>query len=183
MGRKILFVLPVVILILFACDTRQQPWNPVFEDTSFRYLENSIQIALETLNKAENQLKENQPSDTAVSLETVTQICLALKDYYIPLTMVRHQIYDADRFYYLKEKDKAKKSLEASRLIIENINQFAEGAPIHGAFRDLIFMFDGCILSLDEKTHTTNEKLKNLGHKVNLMLIKGGLTISDMKFS
>jgi hypothetical protein len=85
-------------------------------------------------------------------------------------------------FYYLKETDKAKKSLEASRVKIENINQFAKGAPIHGVFRDLIFTIDGCILSLDEKTHTTNEKLKDLGHKVNLMLIKGGLTISDMKF-
>jgi hypothetical protein len=183
MFRKILIFLSAVVLILFACDTRQEPWKPVFEDTSFRYLDYSIQSALESVEKAERQLKENQTADTAASLESVKQICLALKDYYIPLTMVRHQIYDADRFFYLKETGKAKKMLEASRLIIEDINQFAEGAPIHGAFRDLIFMIDGCILSLDEKTPATSAKLKNLGHKVNLMLIKGGLTISDMKFS
>ena len=183
MFRKILFILPAVVFILFACETRQQPWNPVFEDTSFRYLENSIAGALESIEKAENQLRENQPADTAATLEKTKQICLALKDYYIPLTQVRHQIYDADRFFYLKETDKARKILEASRQIVENINRFAAGAPIHGAFRDLISMIDGCILSFDDKTGATNDQLKNLGHKVNLMLIKGGLTISDMKFS
>jgi hypothetical protein len=36
---------------------------------------------------------------------------------------------------------------------------------------------------LDENTGATNNLLKNLGHKVNLMLIKGGLTLSDMTFS
>jgi len=183
MFRKILIILPAVVFILFACETRQQPWNPVFEDTSFRYLENSISDALASIEKARNQLRENQPADAAATLEKTKQVCLALKDYYIPLTEVRHRIYDADRFFYLKETVKARKTLEASRQIIKNINRFAEGAPIHSAFRDLISMIDGCILSLDENSGVTNDQLKNLGHKVNLMLIKGGLTISDMKFS
>lgn len=183
MSRKMFFILPAVIFIFFACDTRQQPWNPIFEDTSFRYLDNSIYNALENLEKAENQLKENHPADTAESLEAAKQICLALKDYYIPLTEVRHQIYDADRFFYLKNKDKARNCLEESRVVIEKMNTVAGGAAIHGALIDLVTMIDGCILSLDETSGKTNDKLKTLGHKVNLMLIKGGLTISDMKFS
>ena len=183
MFRKIVFILLASVFILFACDTRQQPWNPIFEATSFRYLDHSIASALASIDSAEARLRENRPADAAEALEKTKQICLALKDYYIPLTEIRHQIYDADRFFYLGETDRTKHSLETSRQIIIEVNRFAEGAPIHSALRDLVSMIDGCILSLDENTGAANNLLKNLGHKVNLMLIKGGLTLSDMTFS
>lgn len=183
MHQKTLFFLTAVVLLFIACDTRQPPWNPIFEDTSFRYLDNSIQNALKTLEKAEEQMRRQEPEDAAASLAAARQICLALKNYYIPLTEVRHQIYDADRFYYLKEEDTAKHCLEESRLIIENINQFAEGNAIHTALIDLVSMIDGCILSMNESPGMASEKMKTLGHQVNLMLIKGGLTLKDMTFS
>ena len=183
MGKKIQFILPVVVLMLLACESSQQPWNPVFEETSFRYLENSISHMLDAINKAENQLKPDKGSQGYASLEEARQRCLTLKDYYIPLTGVRHHIYDADRFYYLKDKDNAKSRLEASRLVVEQINQTAEGGSIDRALAELIAMIDECILSLDGNKQHTYDKLRELGHKVNLMLIRGELIVSEMKFS
>jgi len=183
MGKKIQFILPVVVLMLLACESHQQPWNPVFEETSFRYLENSISNTLYAINTAEKQLKPEQGSEGYASLEKARQICLTLKDYYIPLTGVRHNIYDADRFFYLKDKDNAMGRLEASRSVVEKINKSAKGGSIDRALAELISMIDECILSLDENKKHTYDKFQKLGHKVNLMLIRGELIVSEMKFS
>jgi len=177
MNLKIILSWAICVLFLLSCDSCP-PWAPILEETSFRYLDTAVDQAIEAISSAKESVRTNKKQDGLASLAKAEHICLNLKKYYLPLTNVRHLIYDADRYVYLKKTGEARKRLEESRVIVEKIDLDFNEPSMEQSTEELIAMIEDCLLSLNGEKKTVMDKFGNLGHHVNMMLIKGELVLS-----
>ena len=175
-------MLMATAIILVSCESNQTPWNPVFEPTDFGYLQNSVTSALNQIDAAQADLNASGDAKGHEALAGARQTLINIKDYYIPLTTVRQIIYDAERYYHLKNTDKAEKNLKQARAIVEEMDQASDTDSFDKAMEQLMLRIDDCILSLNDKPEVAYQKFKELGTKANFMLIKGELVISGVKF-
>ena len=178
MNRSLGFIFMTVMVFVFSCETHHEPWNPIIEETGFNYLESSVTDALVEIGTIENSLKSDETSDGYPSLMKTKQILLSLKEYYVPLTIVRQFIYDADRYFYLKNKVEAENKLKKARSIIEKMVSQFKSHDFGKVLEELIVMIDNCMISMNDRSDRAFKDLKILGHKVNLMLVKGELELS-----
>ena len=173
-----------ILLALIGCQKENQEWNPIFENTSFNYLDTEIERAISIIDEASLET----PGDDAKSLQEKLHLArtslLKIKDYYIPLTRIRHKIYDAERFYKLKDMKKAENLLKDSKSILKTVDTAAENEVFDKVILELESMIDEVTLSLDDKSGSTAySKMKTLGEHINLMLEKGDLVLSGIEFS
>ena len=177
-------ILCFILLTLIGCKKENQEWNPVFENTSFNYLYTEIDRSILIIDEASSDtLKDNEES-LQEKLHQAKSTLLELKDYYIPLTIVRQKIYDAERFYKLKDIKKSENLLSDSKSIIKTIDTATKNQVFDKVILDLESMIDAVILSLDDKSgSTTYGKMKTLGEHINLMLEKGDLVLSGIEFN
>jgi hypothetical protein len=179
-----LFIIIILgsFLVFIHCQQKQEPWIPVLEDTRFNYLDTSVIKVLHILDETTRQLTENDHKSVNQSILNAKQSLLILKDYYIPLTKIRQLIYDADRIYYLERRTESKNKLEEARILLQDINEQAVSQSLNEPIMEVIEKIDDCILTLDKNFSESIVKLKNLGNKINLMLFKGDLILSGIKF-
>ena len=183
MFRSLFIIIAISALLLFTwCQSKDEPWIPVLEDTRFNYLDTSVTKVLKILENTTNQLTKDDYKSANQSLLNAENALLILKDYYIPLTEIRQLIYDADRIYYLKRIAESKTKLEEARVLLQKINQQAISQSLNEPIMEVIQMIDDCILTLDKNFPESIAKLKNLGHKINLMIFKGDLILSGIQF-
>ena len=141
-------------------------------------MEASVLQGLAEIDTLENHLQLDPDSDNYKSLLHAKQALLSLKEYYIPLTIVRQLVYDADRFFYMKNNIEAEKRLTAARKIIENMASLFGSDDFGKVFEELIVMIDTCMMHMDNPPGREFKSLEILGSKVNLMLLKGELELS-----
>lgn len=173
-----------ILLALVGCKNDHQEWNPVYENTSFNYLDTEINRTISIIEEASSEtLKGNEESLQGKLLQAKKRL-LEIKDYYVPLTIVRQKIYDAERFYKLEDFEKSEKLLNDSKSILKTVDSEVENQVFDKVILELETMIDAVILSLDDKSaSTTYNNMKTLGEHINLMLEKGDLVLSGIEFS
>ena len=173
---SVVVVVLLTILIYNSYKRPPEPWKPVLKDTSFEYFNESISEALNTIKDASEKIHSNQDQDASLQLEQAKQALFKLQYYYVPMTNVRQLICDADRLYYLKRFDETNRKLEHARQLLHNIIESFK-PNLTKTIDDVILMIDDVMLAIEDAPQTVPEKFAKLGHKVNLMTVKGELIL------
>jgi len=171
------------LLFLPGCQKESpEPWIPVLEQTDFAYLDNAI---AEVRLGVENLLKQLNSGESAartnVELEKTSQALFKIERYFLPMTEVRQLIYDADRVYYLGRKDEAKQKLQQSKDLLARIGENDAEAVVK-AVNEVIMKIEEAELAFDSEPLAVPEKIRRLGEKINLMVIKGDLVLAGAEF-
>ncbi len=157
-----------------------EAWQPVIEDTRFDYLQDILKPAVPAADSLEKIIRRKAP-EAASAATRVQTTCAKLTDYYIPLTEVRQLIFDADRFYYLKEKERALANLRQAIRLMEQL-ETSRHPQMAEALNALILLVKKVALNLENDAPELNESFRQAGHRVNMMLYKGELILSDEQF-
>jgi len=178
-------ILPVLMLLtLIGCQKENREWNPLFEDTGFDYLHTEIDRSLSIIDEAYSEAGKDNSESVRKKLYQVRKRLLEIKDYYIPFTTVRQKIYDAERFFKLKNIKKSEKLLSDSKFTLRKIDLVTENEVFDKVILELESMIDEVILSLDDNSElNTYNKMKTLGEHINLMLSRGDLVLSGIEFN
>ena len=179
MLKKILLVF--ILLALAGCQKENSEWNPIFEDTDFDYLYTEIGKALSTIDEMSSGAEELiEPEQNKLSL--VRKRLLEMKDYYVPLTSIRQKIYDAERFFKLKDFSKSEGLLNESKSILKTVHLTTKNEVFDKVILELESMIDRVILSIDDKSEpNTYSSMKMLGEHINLLLARGELVLSGIE--
>ena len=106
---------------------------------------------------------------------------LKLHFYYLPMTEVRQLVYDADRLFYLKQSDATKNKLKEANNLLMHVAE-SDGPNLKRSVNELIVMIDELILNIQESSRAVPTKFGEVGHRVNLMALKGEIILSDVTF-
>ncbi len=157
------------------------PWQPVIEQTTFVYVQDILTKTQEPLQQVILPQKDKLTPELQEAVQTVEGNILKLRSYYLPLTEVRQLIYDADRLFYLKHPQQAAGKLRQAVTILKQ-NETSGHANLDKQFNDLIYLVED--LSLSMKTHSQQiaDKFQTVAHRVNMMLYRGELILSDEQF-
>ncbi|MFH2061192.1 MAG: hypothetical protein ABIJ59_20190 [Pseudomonadota bacterium] len=181
MLKKSLFIL--LLFVFVGCQKESIEWNPIFEDTGFGYFHANIDRSLSLID--ETFLKSDSGDQEAVrkNLYMIKQKLFEMKDYYFPLTTIRQKIYDAERFYKIKDIKNSEKLLKESSAILDTIGLKTKNSVFDKVTLDLKTMINKVILSLDDNSESkTYDNMRLLGEHINLMLFKGDLVLSEIEF-
>lgn len=172
-----------ILLILFGCQQDKQEWNPIFEETSFDYFNVNVERSLSLIEDAYSEANEIKQESIQKKLFQAKNRLLEMKDYYVPLTVVRQKIYDAERSYKLNNIEQSGKLLADSISILSSLDVTTKSKNFDKVILNVNSMINAVISSLDEgSTSNTYQKMKTLGEHVNLMLSRGDLVLSGIEF-
>ena len=143
-------------------------------------INHSINKIILTIKDAEATINQ-QDIQSSVSLNHTVNNLLKLRYYYIPMTEVRQLIYSADILFAEKNFNESIKTLQKAKEILTMIDNDG-GNKIKQPLKELYIMIDAIIYDIREKTDNVNDDFKQLGHKVDLMVIKGEFILGDIKF-
>lgn len=181
MLKKYLFFF--ILLAFIGCQKENDEWNPIFEETGFDYFYADINRSLSLIDEAYQESEKGNQETVQKNLYAIKHRLLEIKDYYVPLTAIRQKIYDADRFFKLKNSKKAKSLLNDAQLILDAIDLKTHNKAFDKMTLDLKTMINEVLLSLDDSSESnTYNKMKLLGEHINLMLLKGDLVLSGIEF-
>ena len=156
------------------------PWKPVLEDTSFQYLEYSVENIIREIRTLEKDLKSSKHDSPDKTLHHTMNLLLTLENYYLPITQVRQQIYDADRLISLNQVKKAKDNLIQAENRLMRIENSNGNQVIKKAVTKLDTLVKEAILEIDGPHEKAVAKLEAAGVEANLMLLKGELVLSGI---
>jgi hypothetical protein len=186
MKRYLLFLIPVVFLLAWfgGCqlfESTSKPWVPVFEETSFGYFNEVTQHALSSADEASKEIQAGHRDKADQKLRETVQSLLRMQRYYIPMTEVRQLVYDADRLFYLKKVDETQSKLKQARDSMIQIGN-AESSGLSESAAEVVKMIDELLFAIENSSDSVATHFGELGHRVNLMLIKGELILSEVEF-
>lgn len=154
--------------------TPPEPWKPVLEESGFAYLDSAVDQAVGAVEEAR---QSGAPSDLRGAATSLRR----LQRYYVPMTEVRQLTYDADRLYYLGDIVGAVESLDRARERLLGVAA-AGGADLQKSLDEVALLIDGVVLAVRERRPQVSERFRELGHRVNLLLLKGELTLAGETF-
>jgi len=157
------------------------PWQPVIEKTTFVYMQDILNNIQQPLQQVLLPQKERLEPDVRQALQAVESNVLKLRTYYLPLTEVRQLIYDADRLYYLKQPQQAVGKLQKAVTILKH-NETSGHINLDKQLNDLIFLVEDLTLSIKTNPGQIAAKFQKVAHRVNMMLYRGELILSDEQF-
>ena len=157
-----------------------EPWIPVLEDTSFSYLKDSVSEGVAALEETRKRIRDGEQGSEGL-LQPAINSLLKLHLYYVPMTEVRQLVYDADRLFYLRQSQQAQDRLNKASDMLVNIAT-ADGLHLEESVNELITMVDDLVVNIQELSPRVSEKLRDVGHRVNLMCLKGELVLSGVEF-
>ncbi len=195
--KRTFLLIVFALLVLSACwDSAGQKgtWIPALEDTGFTHLKTtgeSLEVSLKNLRA--NMDKEQWP-EARQSLAEAEEKVRTLLYYDIPITEVRQLIYDAGRFHALDRHDETLEYLNRADKLLGDIGK--HGNPsLREAIQTPRLMIEKLREVLDQEhlatstkyrveiSHSVAEQFSALGHKVNMMAIKGGLLLYGTNFN
>ena len=176
-------LLAVLLFLLTACQEEpSRPWIPVLEQSGFTYLDDAVAELRQEMGEAAGQLRSGANARAALTLEQMSQTLLKVEKYFLPLTEVRQLIYDADRVYYLGQKEKAGQKLQQARERLVLIGA-AGGEALEKKVNEAVLMLEELKLAIETDPAGVTDKMRLLGEKVNLMILKGDLILSGVRFA
>ncbi len=152
-----------------------ESWQPVIEETRFDYLRDILDSAIPAADSLSLQAGQSPAA------RTLRSDLAKLQRYYLPLTEVRQLIFDADRFYYLKEKERAEANLQQAIRLLEQV-QSPDHPALNQALDKLILLIKKTLLDVQSGAPELNKSFRQAGHRVNMMLYRGELILSDERF-
>ena len=185
------------LLLLAACREQAVPegsWIPALEDTGFTYLQSTGEKLRGSLQTARENLTEGKTSAARQQLAEAEETGLSLLYYHVPITEVRQLIYDAGRLHALKRTSEVLVHLDRAEIILKRIGEFG-GSSVQRATHETLVMIEDLRLTLTEEMHATSTKAPNeraetvvakfrrLGHRVNMLAIKGDLILAGTHFA
>lgn len=171
-------LIALVILMFSGCQPQEREWNPVFEDTHFNYFNTRLEKSLALIDEVDT----NQADNMQENLGLIRQQLLKLKDYYVPITTVRQDVYDAERYLKIRDIKKAKDLIMHSRSTVASLLTHTKNPVFDKVVVDLTSLIDETLAGLDDDVDTAYTRLKTLGVHVNQMLYKGELILSGIEF-
>ena len=176
----------MIFFILFAligCQKENDEWNPIFEETGFDYFYTDINRSLSLIDEAYQESEKGNQETVQKNLYAIKHRLLEIKDYYVPLTAIRQKIYDAERFFKLKNIEKTKILLNDAKSMFDTIDLKTQNKAFDKMTLDFEATINEALLSLDDSSKlNTYDKMKLLGEHINLMLLKGDLVLSGVEF-
>ena len=194
-GRMMVFWL--MVLSLGSCrqdDRKVALWQPVLVPTSFSYLEDSVSKGLETIDRAAKELAEGNLRESRESLSKGRRTLQELRYYFVPMTRVRQLVFDAGRMFALERKNEGQAQLELAWRIMGEIEEHG-GPAVAQAMHESLAMVEDLRFAMEEENRATSTKyriersetvaakFRRLGHKVNMMAIKGDLILAGVHFN
>lgn len=167
-------ILVMIISFLFPIESIQKNINDPND------INHSINRIILTIKDAEATIN-SQDVETSVSLNQTVDNLLKLRFYYIPMTEVRQLIYNADILFNEKKYNESINTLRKASEILKMIDNDG-GDKIKQPLKELYIMIDAVIYDIGERTDNVSDDFRQLGHKVDLMVIKGELILGDIKF-
>jgi len=180
MLKQFLFLLFGLFVGFVVCRFWQktpETWIPVLEGTSFIYLNDPVDRAIEAVQAANRGIESNQFPEAKEELQETMDALSRLRFYFIPMTETRQLVYDADRLFHLGRVSEAKRKLEQARDFLRGVGE-AEHHSLRKPANELILLLDGLLLTLDESPGDAPAQFQLVGERVNLMLLKGDLVLS-----
>lgn len=175
-------LLSLCLLSLAACrEEVPTPWIPELEETGFAYFKDTVAEARRGVNQAAADLRGGDTGRASLELKKVDQVLLKTEKYFLPMTEVRQLIYDADRLYYLGRKVATKKNLLQARALLIRVGE-AGGGSVEKAVSEAIVMIEDLERIMDMEPRAVPEKMRLLGEKINLMVLKGDLVLAGATY-
>lgn len=184
--KNLVIILIVLVLLLGgkiifdAMKTPPQQWKPVLEGTNFEYLDEAIDDALKSADNTGKLIGKLNNRSAEEAMQHTLRELKKLKYYYIPITEVRQLIYDADRLYYLNNSGECLDKLENVRKYLIQISESGKG--LEKPTDEVLSLTDEAVNAVKSKSPDAAEKLEKLGHRVNLMALKGQLILEEVTF-
>ncbi len=172
-----------LVFLLLSCseEPASKPWIPALEETSFIYLADTVDKALDIQKETGESIKSGNSSQALASLEKTRHSLLKLKLYDIPMTEFRQLVYDADRLFYLARKDEAKANLKKGKeILLAMVDRL--GTPAGDSINELLQYVEELEIAFDHFPDKVGTILKTLGERVNLFLLKGDLVLAGATF-
>lgn len=169
------------VLLCRLAGRKSEPWIPVLEPTGFEYLDASASRALEEVLAAHGRIGAQDAGGAAESLDRSVDALIKLKRYFIPLTEVRELVYDADRLFYLGETAGAKQKLERAKDRLLGVASLQK-ATFRNTVEEAVLKIDELLLALSGSRPEAGVLFGEVGHRVNLMVLKGDLVLANVQF-
>lgn len=157
------------------------PWLPVLEPTSFSYLEDTVARGLARIDRAEAELAIKNQEKALENLQQSKRALLELRHYFVPMTRVRQLVFDADRLYVLDRVEAAKDNLTRARDLLIAVGN-SDGETLRKAASEAEAMIDRLLPAMEQSPSNVPEQFRSLGHKVNMLAIKGDMVLSGVRF-
>jgi len=178
-GSSLLVAAALLVLLVTpgGCRHPHEGWQPPFEVSSTRLLQQEADVALRLVGAARADLAgSNGPADERLS--GAVRALERLTVYYLPLLEAKERTYNAHRFLFYGERGRADTELTIVREILDGTVE-AGGEPLLELFvpaLDLVGEAQAAVRGAPEKAPAI---LKELAVKLNLMLLKGDLALPD----
>lgn len=169
-------------------------WIPALEDTSFTHLKTAGEQLQDSLGDLQSNLDKGQLPEAQRILANTEEEIFVILYYDIPITEVRQLIYDAGRLHALDRPDETLAYLNRADVILAEIGTHGNASlyqALHAPrvmiekLRETLGQESRATSSTDlvEISHAVAEQFSVLGHKVNMMAIKGDLILSGASFN
>lgn len=167
---------------------------PTLEDTGFSHLRRASERLQDSLSRLQSDLDQGKLEDARQEIEKTERHIRALDYYDIPITEVRQLVYDAGRLHALNRQDAMLEHLNRADRLLGEIETHGK-VSLHQALQEPRVMIEKLRDTLEQERQTTSTKdrvelscsaaaqFSDLGHKVNMMAIKGDLILSGVDFN
>jgi hypothetical protein len=195
--RHIAVALACALLMLAGCQDptiERGAWVPALEDTGFSYLKTSSERLQTSLSELQSDLGQGKLEEARQEIENAQKHIRALVYYDIPITEVRQLVYDAGRLHALNRHEAMLAHLNRANHLLGEIETHGN-ASLHKALQEPRVMIEKLRETLEQERQTAPTKYQvelsrsaaaqfsDLGHKVNIMAIKGDLILSGVDFN
>ncbi len=144
-------------------------------------LNDSVSKSVKAVKEASDKIQMGEKAESSEAIKQAMNELLKLHFYYLPVTEVRQLVYDADQLFYLKQSDATKNKLKEANNLLMHVAE--SDAPNHKrSINELIVMIDELIVNIQESSRAVPAKFREVGHRVNLMALKGELILSGVTF-
>lgn len=195
--KHITIVLACALFMLTGCQdsiVERGAWVPALEDTGFSYLKAAGDRLQASLSELQSDLSQGKVADARQEVENAQQHIRALVYYQIPITEVRQLVYDAGRLHALNRQNTMFEHLNRADHLLGTIETHGN-ASLHQALQEPRLLIEKLRETLEQERQATSTKylvelsqsaaaqFSDLGHKVNMMAIKGDLILSGIDFT
>lgn len=190
-------VLACALFMLTGCQdsaVERGTWVPALEATGFSHLKTAGERLQASLSELHSDLNQGKVEDARHEVENAQKHIRALVYYDIPITEIRQLIYDAGRLHALNRHDTTLEHLNRADHLLGEI-QTHGNTSLHQALQEPRVMIEKLRQTLEQERQTTSTKFlvelshsaaaqfSDLGHKVNMMAVKGDLILSGVELN
>lgn len=195
--KHISVALTCALLILTGCQDNAIEWGawvPALEDTGFSHLKTAGERLQASLSELQSDLSQGNVEEARQEVEKAQKHIRALVYYEIPITEVRQLVYDAGRLHALNRHDATPEHLNRADLLLGEIESHGS-TSLHQAQQEPRVMIEKLRETLEQERQTTSTKylvelshsaaaqFSDLGHKVNMMVVKGDIILAVVEFN